>query len=200
MSESSHLMSNDNFIITQNGLVIRKDPTLEAWLAIGEDFKLYHHAISWLVGDWILHGENREWGEMYSQALDATEFSMSTLRNYKHVCKRFPFDKRIASLSFSHHAEVAPCDDQDADLWLSKAVENGWSVGQLRRAMNGEDEAEVNDQPVASKKSKVDRLRREFLRLELEEKKEFLDWANREFQEEEQREGSSEKKGKTQKI
>lgn len=186
-------LSNDVFAVTEIGLVFRKNPNLQEWLAMGENLALYHHSIPWLVGDWLNHGEKREWGEQYTQALDQTKFSLSTLKIYKHVCARFPMEKRVEQLTFSHHSEVAPCDDEDAKEWLAKAVEHGWSVGQLRRAMNGESEEQVDDNPVSSPTSIVDRMKREFLRMEIEEMEEFLEWAKKEFREQKKRKQAEEK-------
>jgi hypothetical protein len=51
-------------------------------------------------------GEGK-YGEMYSQALDATKLSYSHLHHAKAVAARFEIGRRRPNLSWSHHHEVA---------------------------------------------------------------------------------------------
>ena len=57
---------------------------------------------------------------------------------YLSVAAIFPPDVRVDGLSFEHHKEAVQGSDGDstkAKDWLVRAVKEGWSVGELRRAM-----------------------------------------------------------------
>lgn len=59
------------------------------------------------LGDWLNYGENA-YGEMYSQVMDETGFSLQTLTNDKYVASKIEIYRRREILSWSHHeAELA---------------------------------------------------------------------------------------------
>jgi hypothetical protein len=45
------------------------------------------------------------YGEMYSQALDATDYEDGSLRNAKYVADRIEICRRRQNLSWSHHQD-----------------------------------------------------------------------------------------------
>src|SRR6185437_1157814 len=46
--------------------------------------------------------------------------------------------RRRDTLSFQHHAEVAPLSPELQDEWLERAESEGWSRGELRRRLRAE--------------------------------------------------------------
>jgi hypothetical protein len=92
------------------GLAISDQLTFEEWQAAGETLKRMEGAIQWWVGDWLVYGECK-WGEMYSQALDATSKAYQTLANYKYVAEKFQFSRRRENLTWGHHEAVAGLDN-----------------------------------------------------------------------------------------
>ena len=52
----------------------------------------------WWIGDWLNEGE-QQYGEMYAQALDATELEYGTLRTAKWICGRIELSRRRDNLS-----------------------------------------------------------------------------------------------------
>jgi N6-adenosine-specific RNA methylase IME4 len=111
------------------GLAISDQLTFEEWQAAGETLKRMEGAIQWWVGDWLVYGE-RKWGEMYSQALDATSKAYQTLANYKYVAEKFEFSRRRENLTWGHHEAVAGIDNPDHLLDL--AEQEDWSIRELR--------------------------------------------------------------------
>lgn len=51
------------------------------------------------------------------------------------VSRRFPPEYRFASLSWSHHREVAKLEPDVAHGWLQDAEAEGWSVHRMREAI-----------------------------------------------------------------
>jgi hypothetical protein len=89
---------------------------------------------AWWLGDWLVYGEQR-FPERYRVAIDSTNLSYKTLRNYAWVARSFPPSRRRDALGLAHHAEVAALPDEDQDRWLDRAVAERWSVAELRRRL-----------------------------------------------------------------
>jgi len=96
---------------TETGLTIPADLPFDGWMELGETLKRMDASVQWWVGDWLNAGE-RNYGEMYAQALDETEAEYSTLANYKWVVSRIPFALRRANLAYSIHKEIANTKDE----------------------------------------------------------------------------------------
>jgi N6-adenosine-specific RNA methylase IME4 len=117
--------------ILPTGLELPDELTFEEWRAAGELPKGVERAHLWWLGDWLRYGERR-YGETYTQALDATEFSYQTLRIAKFVAEKFQLFRRLNNLSWSHHAEVARLMPEQADALLEWAVREQASTRELR--------------------------------------------------------------------
>jgi hypothetical protein len=65
----------------------------------------YACAVHFWIGDWLNYGEQK-WGEMYTQALDATEFDYGTLRDDKWISSKIQLSDRsdnLAKALLRHH-------------------------------------------------------------------------------------------------
>jgi hypothetical protein len=109
-------------------------PEWDEWQAMGVQLQGLAKSVHWLVGDWLNVGE-REYGEKYAQAVDATGYSVQTLTNDKYVTAQIEIYRRRENLSFAHHAEVARFPAEIQDYWLTRAEEEGWSRDELRKAI-----------------------------------------------------------------
>lgn len=98
-------------------------------------------SLPWYVGDWMLHGENVI-GEESSNEFDPERWDEKTLINCRWVAKNIPPERRRASLSFSHHAEVAKLLPSIQDRLLSRAVDEGLSRDAFREAVRAERKVE----------------------------------------------------------
>lgn len=115
----------------QTGLRLPEGLTFDEWEGVGGTLQAMERSVMWWIGDWLLYGE-KQWGEMYAQAIDATDYSYQSLRIAKYVSSQFDMLRRRNNLSWSHHREAASLSRQEADLALDGAEENGWSKAQLR--------------------------------------------------------------------
>jgi len=118
----------------QRGLYFLGDIPFDQWQALGIRLRFFERAMMWWIGDWVTYGE-RAYGEMYAQALDATDYSYQALRDAAYVSSRFELSRRRDNLSWSHHREVASLEPIEQDEMLDTAVAEKWSTRQLREAV-----------------------------------------------------------------
>jgi hypothetical protein len=131
-----------------------------AWLAEGEKLGASASDNCWLIGEWMLEGEEaflppmpkakkarREWSagkmqrweKLIAEAASATGLRDSTIKQYARVVRR---GVRVKELTFAHHLEVMRCkqivnnkrkfDPYVAKDILKDAVKKNWTVAQTR--------------------------------------------------------------------
>jgi hypothetical protein len=114
----------------KNGLVIDEGTTFKEWEEIGLFLKETNGAIQWWIGDWINFGEHK-YGEKYAQALDYTDYSLSSLWRIRNVSARFGKLARERGLPWSIYKLVAPLNQEESEKWLDYAENNritNWEV------------------------------------------------------------------------
>lgn len=124
--------------VTATSLALRPGSTRDNWLEVGDALGRLGRAYQFWVGDWLNHGI--EAGYIDRERYDEAErlfpgLSRKTLQDYAYVARESSI--RIEDLSFAHHQAVASLGDADQGRWLSSAQANGWSVGQLRKQLQG---------------------------------------------------------------
>ena len=103
--------------LSATALTLKPNTTYVEWRAVGAQLKRIDRACQWWIGDWLNAGEQR-WGEMYAQAVDATESAYSTLRISKWVASTIDLLRRREKVSWGAHREIAalPREEQDEAL------------------------------------------------------------------------------------
>lgn len=86
---------------------------------------------AWAAGDLLIYGE-RYLDGIYENAFDAFKYVPETLENKRWLCRRFPRENRYSTLTFSHHAIVAPYNDEVAYTLLGIAAERQLTTRQLK--------------------------------------------------------------------
>lgn len=119
---------------TRTGLVIDRGMSFPHYQRLGEILDTIQGSIQFWVGDWLRYGE-REYGEKYTQAVNATGYKEKTLRNAVFVAENVPMSLRRDNLTFTHHAQVASLSRSQQKYWLDKAESEGLTVHQLRQSM-----------------------------------------------------------------
>jgi hypothetical protein len=104
---------------------------LREWVAVGSRIGAVGRGIQWMLGDWISYG-TAMFGEKYSRAARITGYDVQSLMNMVYVSSRFPVSRRRDNLSWSHHEAVAAYAEDDQNDWLDKAIEQRWSVADMR--------------------------------------------------------------------
>lgn len=119
-----------------NALILDESLDRDEWDNIGTFLKTANKAVQWWIGDWLNFGE-RKWGEMYTQALEMTDYDQGYLWNMKYVSSKVEFSCRHENLSWAHHESVASLPQQQRDYWLDYAEKNKTSRNDLRRLIKG---------------------------------------------------------------
>jgi len=85
------------------------------------------------LGDWWAYGQ-AEYGEG-AEASHKLELNFQTVMNYGWVSRSVATSLRNEVLSFNHHYVAASMEPKQQKHWLKLAVENKWSVNQLKSAI-----------------------------------------------------------------
>ena len=134
------------------------NPSYEDWEAAFQFAKRSEQSVQFWVGDLIKAVENAPYSDKYTQALDATDYSLRTLQNNKYVASKVPLENRHIGLSFEHHKAVAALDAPKQKEWLDKAEEEGWTVSEMKKELSSTPKAVSNqkqaliDLEIAAKK------------------------------------------------
>lgn len=116
--------------MTDTALVIPPGLPYEDWAAMAQPLLRIAQASMWWIGDLLLYGEH-EYGEKYVQAIEATGYALSTLKNAQWVADRFPPDQRRDDATFSQHKTVASLPPDQRAALIQRAAEEHMTEGEL---------------------------------------------------------------------
>jgi hypothetical protein len=123
---------------------IPPDLDYDEWVAWGEMLGRAHNVTAWRIAEWLAYGEERSWGQMYTEGMHATGKSYSTLSTYVSTVKAFEGLPTPATLSMSvltALASVARSEPEKAQSLLLQAEAEGWTSDEARgavKALRGE--------------------------------------------------------------
>jgi hypothetical protein len=103
----------------------------DAWSTMGCTLQTVHRSMRWWLGDWLNHGD-AAYGEMYTQAILATDSAVETLKKYKAIAQRIRKEDRMADLSWTHHFVVAYLPQDEHGPLLSIAEFHGLTSREFR--------------------------------------------------------------------
>jgi hypothetical protein len=121
----------DGFKFKSMELSIEGQHEIEKWLEVGTLLTGMESSLNWWIGDWLVFGEHT-YGQKYSQAESVTKHRQDYLKACNFVSSKVPASNRIVGLSWSHHREVAALPVVEQKKWLTQALENEWTVSELR--------------------------------------------------------------------
>jgi hypothetical protein len=101
------------------------------WCRYGARLGVAGRGSAWWIGDWLSYGVVA-YGQRYTVAVRVTGYDHQTLMNMVYVAKRFEASRRRPTLSWSHHAELAPLEITEQELWLDRACSRRLTVRALR--------------------------------------------------------------------
>jgi rubrerythrin len=127
----------DGIHLTPMGATIAPDITFDDYCEALARCQRLANATAWCVGDLILYGEEREWGEKYTQAISETGKSVNTLMAAVSVSRAYPPEARVEAVSWSHHREAMRLKDPEArHAALETAASEGTSALALREKLS----------------------------------------------------------------
>jgi hypothetical protein len=125
-----------NFQLTPSGMIAPDGARFEDWEQVGHLLFRLEGSIQWLVGDWLLYGEQVKWGET-DEIAKALGRETQTLYHYKSICLAFEFCRRRQNLTFGHHEAVRRLSHEDQERALDYAEQEGVSVAAFRKWLKG---------------------------------------------------------------
>jgi hypothetical protein len=131
------VLAFDGGTLTRLGLEL-DDIGVERWTDVGRALADIGGSLRWAIGDWLLFGEQREWGDKYTDALALFDLDYASLKDCKWVAKSIELSRRSRQLSWGHHREVAGLEPDDQDRWLERAASNSWTARELRARLKGD--------------------------------------------------------------
>lgn len=120
------------FTLSPVGVDLPGNTTEEEYAALGHVLLQLQSSTQWLIGDWLAFGEDRKWGETYSDVAQHFGYEVETLYTYASVCRAVKTSMRVEVLSFAHHRAVVSLPPEQQRAWLQTAVERKWSSKRLR--------------------------------------------------------------------
>ena len=132
-------IGNDIYM-TPTGAIIDQDVSFDDFCIGLQNCQKVANGAMWTLGDLLVYGEGRgEWGHMYTQALDLTKKSYSTLTAAVRLSKAYPIEERVEDVSWSHHREaLAEKDPALRRDILVQAADAGLSREGVRALISGE--------------------------------------------------------------
>lgn len=83
----------------------------------------------------------RTYGDMYTQALEETNYAYQTLKQYKRVAGAIEKCRRLHNVSWSLHQEVVPLAETEQDSLLATAKQEGYTQKEFRVVIQQEKRA-----------------------------------------------------------
>lgn len=114
------------------GLAFALETPFEVWEAVTFQLLKAEKSIRWWIGDALRFGE-ATYGEKYTQAMEATGYSYSTLSQSVWVANKYPeMSLRKENCTFRQHEVVAALEPDEREEVLEIASQKGWTDRQLR--------------------------------------------------------------------
>ena len=153
------------------------------WERLGRLLFRFDRSMQWLIGDWLLQGEDKKWGE-HEEIAAELGLQVKTLYDYRYVARHVDFSVRTENLSFGHHKLVAQLAPALQRHWLQMAAAGDrdpasgaarqWSISRLRKEMAAlPAESAREETPFERNLRRIDRemTRRKWNRLPADERR-----------------------------
>lgn len=130
--KEDNIITFRRFRLTRTGFVPPEDAKPDDWRELGDMLFRLDGSLQWMIGDFLEHQTG--WGEI-SKIAQEFGYEVSTFYDYKKVARAVKFEVRTSELTFGHHKIVASLDEKSQREWLQKAVDNAWSIAEMRRQL-----------------------------------------------------------------
>jgi hypothetical protein len=172
----------EDVISTTTSLMLPKGLTKDQWVTIGTTLGKSATSLRWWIADWWVYGDHRYGDRKMLATTGVFHLAFETLMDYGTVARGVKTSNRFEGLSFTHHIQVAALRPAKQRLYLARALENGWSVSQLKKQIaehnggNGDPGPRGNEKTARGLGSKILDALRALAELE---------WPNRKYLEDE---------------
>jgi hypothetical protein len=123
----------EDVISTTTSLTLPKGLTKNQWVAIGTMLGKSDSSLRWWIADWWAYGDHRYGDRKMLATTGIFGLAFETLMDYGTVARSVKTSNRFEALSFTHHIQVATLRPAKQKRYLTQALENGWSVSELKK-------------------------------------------------------------------
>ena len=116
-SQNHYFLDIRGALYSKTGLRLPRGVKYEQWERLLGTLLAIDEGVPWAIGDAINYGEH-EYGEMYSQAIEATGMTYGRLSKLVYVARRWTYNDRRAGIPFSHYELLAPLMEKNRPLAL----------------------------------------------------------------------------------
>lgn len=115
-----------------------EEAQIRKWLSEGQSIAASTRNSAWTVGDWWAKGEAYSHRSDEAVGLFAGVYTRRTLQQLGYVARNVAPAQRKDELGIMHHQLVAGLPAQEQESWLVAALEQNWSVKELRSQIRTE--------------------------------------------------------------
>jgi hypothetical protein len=119
-----------NFLLVPGALLMDTTPELNEWEDMADYLFRYQRWLYWMIGDFIIYGENAMGDDIY-QCFEPG-MSLSLMQRCAAVSRSFELDERYPELSWTQHQLVSKYPKPFREAVLQRSLAEGWDTGQLR--------------------------------------------------------------------
>lgn len=127
---AAELTSRVKLGIDFSHIVLTRDDYEQFGYVLGE----VHKQVQFAIGDYLNAGV-KFFGDDAYQLSESLDIGPSSKEQYMWVASKIEPERRRPELSWSHHRSVAALEPAEQDRWLSDAIENRWSRGDMDERM-----------------------------------------------------------------
>lgn len=121
--------------INPQGAVVEGVPLEHTYEECMRQISLAERTCKFALGD-LLIAASGHYGDRFSRWAEVTGFEIQSLRDIASTCLRVPIERRrVSTLSFSHHREVAALPAPDQVKWLEAAETRDIGSARLRKSI-----------------------------------------------------------------
>ena len=133
MAETKDIAMQDTpyFQHTPTGLMIHGLPSFKECCDHLNTLKMINVVSQFWIGD-LLNYMEVSYGETYTQAVTAFDYSVQTLANMKSVARAFPPSRRREGIPFSHHAAIQGLPNEQQNELLDEIEKEHLNIQHLR--------------------------------------------------------------------
>lgn len=121
--------------ITPSGALVEGIPLEHTYEECMRQITVAEKACKFVLGD-LINSASKHYGEKYAKWAEVTGFEIQSLRDIASTCSRVSMEhRRVSTLTFIHHREVAKLPPAEQKNWLEKAEESTLDHKRLRKSI-----------------------------------------------------------------
>jgi hypothetical protein len=128
LEKRENILAKTGSQLDSKGLIISKEIDFKDWQELGSLLRFMKGRVQIWLGDWLNYGE-RSYGEMYTQAIEETDYEYGSLKDFKSVMGRVEKSMRTDFCTYSHYRLIVATPN--IPQWIKIATDEKLSTREL---------------------------------------------------------------------